>query len=77
MLMLMLTILTNVHADGVDVGEVGHGRLHGVAGRPHVVKEEDRYGRETKHTEPGHAQNVREEHKLRKQVFGTELDLSH
>lgn len=60
-----LTILTNIHTDGVNVGEVGHGRPHGGTGRPHVVEEEDRHGGEAKHAEPGHTQNVCEEHKLR------------
>lgn len=60
-----LTILTNVHTDGVDVGHVGHGRLHGSTGGPHVVEEEDGHGREAEHAEPGHAQDVSEEHKLR------------
>lgn len=61
-----LTILTNIHTDGVNVGEVGHRRPHGGTGRPHVVEEEDRHSGEAKHAEPGHAQDVREEHKLRR-----------
>lgn len=59
-----LTVLTDIYTDGVDVGEVGHGRPHGSTGGPHVVEEEDRHGREAEHAQPGHAQNVREEHKL-------------
>lgn len=57
-----LTILANIHADGVRVGEVGG--LHGVAGGPHVVEEEDGHGREAEDAQPGHAQDVRQEHKL-------------
>lgn len=57
-----LTVLADVYADGVDVGEVGG--LHGGAGGPHVVEEEDWHGGEAKHAQPGHAQNVRQEHKL-------------
>lgn len=64
-----LTILTNIHTDGINVGEVGHGRPHGVTGRPHVVEEEDWHSGEAKHTEPGHTQNVCEEHKLRTQTW--------
>lgn len=58
------TVLANVNADGVDVGDVGHGGPHGCTGGPHVVEEEYRHGGEAEHTKPGHAQNVGEEHKL-------------
>ena len=60
-----LTVLTDVDADGVQVGEVGHGGPHGGAGGPHVVEEEDGDGREAEHAQPGHAQDVRQEHKLK------------
>lgn len=60
-----LTILTGIHADGINVCEVGHWRLHGSTGRPHVVEEEDGHSREAKHTEPCHTQDVCEEHKLK------------
>ena len=62
-----LTVLTNIHADGVDVGEVGHGRPQGSTGGPHVVEEEDGHRGEAEHAELGHAQDVREEDKLRTQ----------
>lgn len=62
-----LTVLTDIHADGVNVGEVGHGSPHGGTGGPHVVEEEDRHSGEAEHTEPGHTQDVCEEHKLRAQ----------
>lgn len=62
-----LTILTGIHADGINVCEVGHWRLHGSTGRPHVVEEEDGHSREAKHTEPCHTQDVCEEHKLKTQ----------
>lgn len=58
------TVLANVNADGVDVGDVGHGGPHGCTGGPHVVEEENRHGGEAENTKPGHAQNVGEEHKL-------------
>lgn len=60
-----LTILTDIHTDGVDVGNVSHGRPHGGTGRPHVVEEENWHSGEAEHAEPGHAQDVSEEHKLR------------
>lgn len=60
------TVLANIHADGVNVGEVDRGGPHGGTGRPHIVKEEDWHSGEAKHTEPGHTQNVCEEHKLMK-----------
>lgn len=62
-----LTILANIHADGVNVCEVGHGGLHGSTGGPHVVEEEDGHSGEAEHAEPGHAQDVCEEHELRTQ----------
>lgn len=58
------TILTNINADGVDVGHVGHGGPHGCTGGPHVVEEENGHGGEAENPEPGHSQDVREEHKL-------------
>lgn len=64
-----LTVLANVYADGVDVGEVGG--LHGGAGGPHVVEEEDWHGGEAKHAQPGHAQNVRQEDKLQMRTHNT------
>lgn len=62
-----LTILANIHADGVDVGEVGRGRPHAGTGGPHVVEEEDRHGGEAEHAEPSYSQNVRKENELRTQ----------
>jgi len=61
-----LTVLTNIHTDGVDLGEIGHGSYGGTGG-PHVVEEEDWHSGEAKHTQPGNAQDVCEEHKLRTQ----------
>lgn len=58
------TILTNINADGVDVGHVGHGGPHGCTGGPHVVEEENGHSGEAENPEPGHSQDVREEHKL-------------
>lgn len=58
------TVLADINADGVDVGDVGHGGPHGCTGGPHVVEEEHGHGGEAKNPEPGHSQNVREEHKL-------------
>lgn len=58
------TILTDIHADGIYACKIDHRRLHGVARRPHVVEQEDGHSRKAKHTEPGHTQDVREEHKL-------------
>lgn len=58
------TVLADINADGVDVGDVGHGGPHGCTGGPHVVEEEHGHGGEAKNPEPGHSQNVREEHEL-------------
>lgn len=58
------TILTNINTDGVDVGHVGHGGPHGCTGGPHVVEEENGHSGEAENPEPGHSQDVCEEHKL-------------
>lgn len=41
---MTLTVLPDVHTDGVGIGDVGHGGLHGSTGSPHVVEEEDGNG---------------------------------
>lgn len=71
------TVLPDVNADGVQVGEVGHGGLHGCAGGPHVVEQEHRHGREAEHAQPGHAQDVSQEHKLRPQTHTVNTSLGH
>lgn len=68
-----LTVLTNIHADGVDASYVERWRIHGITGGPHVVEEEDGYGGEAKHAQPSHTQDVREEHKLKMQKNSTTL----
>lgn len=60
------TVLTHVHADALDGGEVGHRWAHGSAGRPHVVEKEHGHRRETENPKPGDSQDVRQKHKLRK-----------
>lgn len=61
-----LTVLPDVHADGVGRGDVGVGGLHGGAGGPHVEEEEDWYRREAEDGEEGQEEDVGQEHELRR-----------
>ena len=60
----LLTILPDIHADGVGGGDVGQGGLHGGAGGPHVEKEEDGDRREAKDGEEDQRQDIGQEHEL-------------
>lgn len=61
-----LTVLPDVHADGLRRGDVGVGRLHGGASVPHVEEEQDGYRREAKDGQEGQSQDVGQEHELKK-----------
>lgn len=61
-----LTVLPDVHADGVGRGDVGVGRPHGGAGSPHVKEEEHGYRREAEDGEEGQEEDVGQEHELQK-----------
>ena len=59
-----LTILPDVHTDGVGHGDVGFRRPHGRAGAPHVEEEEDGDRREAEDGEEGQEEDVGQEHEL-------------
>lgn len=59
-----LTILPNVHTDGVRWGDVGIRRPHGSTSIPHVEKEENWDGREAEDGEEGQGEDVGQEHEL-------------
>lgn len=67
-----LTILPNVHTDGVRRGDVGIRRPHGSTGIPHVEKEENWDRRKAKDGEEGQGEDVGQEHELEnmgKEIF--------
>lgn len=64
--MRQLTVLPDIHTDGVRRGDVGVGRLHGSTGIPHVEEEQDRYRREAEDGEEGQSEDVGQEHELRR-----------
>ena len=61
-----LTVLPDVHADGVRRGDVGVRRPHGGTGIPHVEEEENGYRREAEDGEEGQSEDVGQEHELRR-----------
>lgn len=62
----VLTILPDIHADGVRRGNVGIRRLHGSAGVPHVEEEEDWNGSEAEDGDEGQDEDVGQEHELQR-----------
>lgn len=61
-----LTVLPDVHTDGVRRGDVGLRRPHGSAGVPHVEEEENGYRREAEDGKEGQSEDVGQEHELRR-----------
>lgn len=68
--MVQLTVLPDVHTDGVRRGDVGVRRPHGSAGSPHVEEEENGDPREAENGEEGQSEDVGQEHELRREERG-------
>lgn len=62
--MLLLTILPDIHTDGIRRGDVGVRRLHGSAGIPHVKEQEHGDRREAEDGKEGQSEDVGQEHEL-------------
>lgn len=63
-----LTVLPDVHTDGVRRGDVGIRGSHGSAGGPHVEEEEHGYRREAEDCDEGQSEDVGQEHELRERA---------
>lgn len=61
-----LTVLPDVHADGVGEGDVGVRRPEAGAGVPHVKEDEDRDGREAEDGQERQRQDVGQNHELQR-----------
>lgn len=61
-----LTVLPDIHTDGVRRGDVGVRGPHGGTGSPHVEEEENGYRREAEDGEKGQSEDVGQEHELRR-----------
>lgn len=59
-----LTVLPDVHTDGLRRGDVSIRRLHGSAGTPHVKEKEHGDRRKAEDGEEGQKQDVGQEHEL-------------
>lgn len=61
-----LTVLPDVHADGVRRGDVGIRGPHGSAGVPHVEEKENGDRREAENGKEGQSQDIGQEYELRR-----------
>lgn len=62
----LLTVLPDIHTDGVRRSDVSIGRFHGSTGIPHIKEEENRDRREAEDGKEGQEEDVGQEHELRR-----------
>jgi len=67
----LLTVLPDIHTDGVRRCNVGVWRPHGSTGIPHVKKEENWDRREAEDGEEGQSKDVSQEHELKSREVRT------
>lgn len=64
---MLLTVLPDVHTDGVRRGDVGIRRPHGSTGIPHVEEEENGDCCEAEDGEEDQSEDVGQEHELKRE----------